>query len=470
MANENAITVYNINEHEQFLSKQREKMDRWMAPGVDLRSDALTRHALHEMQLNPALQACTPVSMYMALLGCAVLGLVPGKMRGLAYLIPFGNKRKTVDSQGNGKEFVTQEATLVIGWQGVKLMGFRAGIDMMSAVVHENDLFDYDKGTTPFVRYRAALRNAGAVIGTAAWVKLPNGSLEIEYLDTEALGKIEAFAKSKRGESPAWDGPFKDQMQRKSALRRLGKQVGPGLEFFKAEAIENAIEDNALSSALDQLTDGEATKGLDRQLVEAAAFGEAPRSAQVQVPAGPAKTKARETKPVEAAAVERPTGSAPTSSPAPASGPSPATLTATSPTPAPQSTGGGGTEPRPTPPFSPTAPPPSTESAFPAATPSATSSGAHADEGDVASEPGPGEPFDASFGAAVDEPVQAPMTIERFEAWLPTVKSQAELNEGKPPWMEWSRTLDKKDAATGDILKRLRDGFSKRWSALEPRR
>ena len=302
------LQVLNVAQHEQFLSKQRDRLDKWCLPAANLRADALVRHALHEMSIDDKLQACTPTSIYLALMACAVTGLVPGKMRSLAFLIPFNNTKKLVDSQGNGREVTTTEATFMPGWRGIKLTGFRAGLDMVSAVIHQNDDFDFDKGTTPFVRYKPALKGSGPVIGTACWVKLPRGGLEVEYLSLDDLGKIELAAKAKSGgKSPAWDGPFKDQMQRKSALRRLGKQIEMGEDFHRAELIENTHDQaGTIAGALDIITDGEATRALTSASTESAVFGGAPRPAQVQVPAQQLEAPPKPRRPPEKLRPRRP--------------------------------------------------------------------------------------------------------------------------------------------------------------------
>lgn len=275
MSNGMELQVLDVKSQAVFLGQQQERLEKWCVGG-EVKSDALVRHALAEMEVDHKLRSCTPTSIYLSLLACAVTGLVPGKLKGYAFLVPFQN------SYDDKK---VMEATFMIGWRGVKHQGFRVGIDMKSAVIHRGDLFDYDVGTHAFVKYKAATEGGGPVIGTAAWAQLPRGGLEVEYMNLETLGKIEQAANRGR-QSPAWNGPFKDQMQRKSALRRLGKQIEMGEDFFKGQALEQALDDkSSMAAALDEFTDGEATRVLGKQSVEAAAFAGVPRPAAVQVPA-----------------------------------------------------------------------------------------------------------------------------------------------------------------------------------------
>jgi phage RecT family recombinase len=278
------IVLPTVRAHEAVLAPRIAELDKWSGGG-EASGEALVRYTMAELAANDDLRSCTPTSLYLALLSCAVTRLVPGKLKGYSFLVPFGNTRKGP----NGEDVKVQEATFMMGWKGVKHIGYRADLHLVSAVIHENDAFDYDVGTTRFVKYRPALKASGPVIGAAAWVELPRGRLEVEYLPLDTLNKIKEAANARR-KSPAWNGPFADQMQRKSALKRLGKQIEMGEEFLKADAIEVAQdEDGSPSRALDEFTDGAATKMLAAQSTEAATFGHLPRPTQVQVPAGAAQ-------------------------------------------------------------------------------------------------------------------------------------------------------------------------------------
>src|SRR5882672_1112418 len=175
------IQLADVRKHEAILVAQQDKLDKWCSGG-EVRGEALIRYALAEMSTNDDLRQCTPTSIYLALLACGVTGLVPGKLRGYSFLVPFGNTRK----DGNN-EYKVQEATFMMGWKGVKHIGFRSGLRMISAVIHENDIFDYDKGTNAFVKYREALKGQGPMIGAAAWCDLPKGGLELEFLNMQTL-------------------------------------------------------------------------------------------------------------------------------------------------------------------------------------------------------------------------------------------------------------------------------------------
>jgi phage RecT family recombinase len=501
MAEETGLQLYNVTQHQQMLQKQAAKLDEWCLPQANIRSDALIRHALHEMSLDSNLQACTPTSIYLALLACAVTGLIPGKMRSLAFLIPFKNTKKNRDDNGIGREITVHEATFMRGWRGVKLIGFRAGIDMVSVAVHQNDDFDFDKGSSPFVRYKPALRGAGPVIGAAAWAKLPRGGLEVEYMDLEELGKVEAFATSKsNGGSAAWSGPFKSEMQRKSALRRLGKQLEMGEDFHRGELIENSLDNSgSIAGALDVITSGEATRALTAANTDAMAFGALPagkpepaRPAQVQVAAqvteqpkpvtqlrgAAGKLAARE---AAAANPTTPATSQPSTAPAASSSPSQTNSASTSSAPAsgaaPTAAGSSPSKldaakaavaAKATPTAS--APPPSVPSASTAsASPesnTASSGAASGEFGDVANEPAADEQFDASFGEDPEDspPPPAEKSVEGFIAWLATCKTRAEIQAGKDEWIAWS--IEQKWPKGHPETIRMQDAMGRRLTAV----
>lgn len=501
MSNGMELQLVSNTQLDKMLRQHEGELDKW--GNGNIKGDALIRYAMAEMSMSDDLRGCTPMSVYLALLACACTGLVPGKLRGHSYLVAFNNKKKDGD-----REITLREATFMMGWRGIKHIGFRSGIDLMSAVIHDNDVFDFDVGTSKFLTYKPALRNAGVVIGAAAWAELPGKrGLEVEYLDRQTLDNIKEAACRLRP-SPAWNGKFRDQMERKSALKRIGKQTLEGEEFFKADAIENDQDEyGSAARSLDEFTDGAATRFVSKQSVEAATFGALPRPTQVQIPAsgvtvtdstgGPkppagknAKAPAPGPKPVAAepkpsANDQRPTPPTPDTSSAGSASPQ-----ASAATPAASSA-----------PSSSTTPPPSIASA-PVAT---VAPAAQPDHGDVASEPGPDEAFDASFFG--DDPVDhAPRTpdqwmatfeacvatlsgreavlagIERwfplFEGWLRACTTRADISSKMDVIKNWSagsglRSERRADpakkiayAAGDEITKKMAYAFSARWAEL----
>jgi recombination protein RecT len=232
-----------------FLDARMGQITKWVREGV--RAEALVRFSLMEMSTNEKLRACTPDSIYLGLLACAVTGLEPGALKGEAYLVPFAGK-----------------ATFIPGWKGlVKQVRRSREVRAITAnVVRERDTFDLDLGTSKALIHKPKLgreNDRGDVIGAYAIATLASGDNEIEWMDRADLDSIQKVAES-RGKSPAWSG-WQDQMQRKSVIRRIAKRLPLGSDYYVAMALEQAHDDGReQSEVLDIETDGAATKAQDQ--------------------------------------------------------------------------------------------------------------------------------------------------------------------------------------------------------------
>ncbi len=245
-----------IKVHKAYLDTRLTQIGKWVTQGV--KPEALVRFALSDMSTNAALAKCTPESIYLGLLACAVTGLEPGALKGEAYLVPFAGK-----------------AQFMPGWKGLVKQARRsrdiAGIS--AQVVRHRDVFDLDLGTANSLVHKPALADRGDVIGAYAIAKMTNGHNEIEWVDLEDLQAIAKVAQS-RGKSRAW-ADWEDQMQRKSAIRRLCTRLPLGADYYVAMALEEAEGAQAQRQVLDLETDGEATRaelaaGTSQEMLEQA--------------------------------------------------------------------------------------------------------------------------------------------------------------------------------------------------------
>lgn len=241
-----------LQRHTAFLNARSNRIAQWVTCG--LRPEALIRFCLLDLSTSPKLLASTPESVYLALLACAQTGLEPGALRGEAYLVPFRNSK-----QGG-----RQEAQFMIGWKGLIKQARRSKVvrGLTSEIVCERDEFDLQLGTEQRIVHRPARADRGPTIGAYAVARLDDGGHEIEWVDRDDLDKIQANA-AKRGASPAW-ADWQDQMQRKTAIRRLCKRLPLGPDYGIAAALEQATEDGEdASKILDVFTDGEASRAGD---------------------------------------------------------------------------------------------------------------------------------------------------------------------------------------------------------------
>lgn len=401
--------------HKKFLDVRMDALAKWVHGG--LRPESLIRFALHDLATNEKLRACTPQSIYLGLLACAVTGLEPGSLKGEAYLVPFGGK----DKQGNPLQ---PRAQFVAGWKGLVKQARRSQIvkTITPNIVCERDVFDFDLGTANYLKHRPVLRDRGDVVGAYAWAKLGDDQVEIEWMDRQDLDAIREFAGS-RGHSAAWSD-WPDQMMRKSPLRRLAKRLPLGEDYYRGLAIERSFEtgEGSQREALDVITDGDASETGGSEGMSASTFIGPPVVPAEKPLAALEKTKAkgaRDGKPVDTTATERPTTPPPSSGGASASAAGTASGSA-----APSTTNTVSTASAEVPPT-------------PAASPSVASVPASAG----LSGNGAASTADDGFGGTED-PVDtkpAARTMADFHAWLTTVKDGKQLKAEAPPWMAWRR-------------------------------
>lgn len=153
---------------------------------------------------NASLVQCDRNSLYSEIVKCAQDGLYPDGRE--AAIVPFKGKAKYMP--------------MVAGiCKKARNSGEISVID--AQVVYEKDTYEFwtdEKG--PHFKHVKARENRGAPWMTYAYAIGKDGGIFFEEIDEQQMKAIEA--KSSAGDSP-WKGPFKDEMRRKSALRRLGK-------------------------------------------------------------------------------------------------------------------------------------------------------------------------------------------------------------------------------------------------------
>ena len=169
-----------------------------------LTPERFIRVALTALNRTPKLQQCSQVSLFKSLLDCSALGIEPDGRR--AYLIPYG-----------------KECTLIISYMGLIELCKRNGdvSNVYAALVHENDLFEYDLGTERQITHKPALRNRGDVLGGYAVVSFKNGEKDFEFMDVIEINKIRD--RSKAGQSGPWKSDW-GEMAKKTTIRRLLKR------------------------------------------------------------------------------------------------------------------------------------------------------------------------------------------------------------------------------------------------------
>ena len=214
-----------IVEHKTFLDARMKKIGEWVTQGI--RPEALVRFVLRDMegQNGAALRECSQESIYCALLACAVTGLEPGALKGEAYLVPYA-----------------KEATFITGYRGIIKQARRSRevVGIHSNVVYEGDEFDVDLGSAHRLVHKPRIGRDGSeqIVAAYAIARMASGQQEIEVMDRADLDKVRKASRN----GPAWRD-WADQMQRKAPIRRLGKRLPLGADYYVALALDHALTD-----------------------------------------------------------------------------------------------------------------------------------------------------------------------------------------------------------------------------------
>ena len=177
--------------------------------------ERFNRVVLTALNQQPDLVKADRRSLFSACVEAAKDGLYPdGKQ---AALVLFNTKNKATGEWVKKVQYIPMI-------EGIQIRARNSGqIKSFTAeVVHEKDLFVYQKGDDPKIIHEPVLTDAGKVIAAYSIAKLTNGEILREVMNLEELEKVRAASKS--GDN----GPWRDwttEMQRKSVMKRLAKRL-----------------------------------------------------------------------------------------------------------------------------------------------------------------------------------------------------------------------------------------------------
>ena len=197
-----------------------------------LSPERYTRMVMTALSTNPTLQKCTPESFLGAVMQAAQLGLEPNTPLGQAYLIPRNNKGK-------------MEVTFQIGYQGYLDLGYRSGdIAIIDAqAVHENDLFEYEYGLDPKLKFKPSLTNRGPVIAYYAMFKTKAEGYNFLVMSKEDIDAHRAQYVDNTSKFSPWNTNY-DSMAKKTVLKQVLKYAPKKSEFARALAADDTIKTN----------------------------------------------------------------------------------------------------------------------------------------------------------------------------------------------------------------------------------
>jgi recombination protein RecT len=205
--------------------------------------ERLSKVLLFSIDSNPDLLKCTQVSLLRAIKECVTLGLEPGGVRGLAYLIPY---------KVGGQDF-NRECQLIIGYKGLRELAMRSGMlqQLEARAVHRNDRFTVRFGLHPELEHTPELEDPGPIVAVYCLARLADDEHHVEVM---TLAEITAIrARSKAGNSGPWVSDF-EQMARKTVIRRamnymtLSPEVADALER-DGDTVEGSVTQREASFA-----------------------------------------------------------------------------------------------------------------------------------------------------------------------------------------------------------------------------
>jgi recombination protein RecT len=190
--------------------------------------DRFARLLLTAANTTPALFDCDPRSFLAAGVTCAQLGLEPNDPRGLAYLIPFNDKRK-------GKV-----VNLIIGYRGMLDLARRSG--MVSSInafpVFKGDTFEYRLGLEPTLEHVPGDHDENPQDLTHVYaVARVNGDPQFVVLTRKQIDKTKASSMGASSSYSPWNTHY-TEMALKTALRRLCKWLPQTVEVAQADVAD----------------------------------------------------------------------------------------------------------------------------------------------------------------------------------------------------------------------------------------
>lgn len=207
------------------LEQAKPELEKALGAGVD--ADKFTRVALTTIQNNPDLLSKDRRSLFSAIHSCAQDGLMPDGRE--AALIPFKGEVKYMP--------------MVAGYcKRARNSGEIGSMD--AAVVYSNDEFEqWTDETGPHFKHVRARGDRGEREAVYAYAVTKDKFLYFELLSAKEVANVQKQSRSQN----IWNGPFGDEMWRKTAIRRLCKHRLPSssdmTNMLKADAEEFAAQE-----------------------------------------------------------------------------------------------------------------------------------------------------------------------------------------------------------------------------------
>ena len=183
------------------------------------------------VQQTPELLDCEPTSVINCFMTIASLQLMPGRVGGQAYILPFMDKG-------------VKKAQFILGYKGMVSLAFRTPVvkDIACEMVYEKDQFDYTNGVIthkpdPFLADRGEIKGAYAI------VRFTTGGQVSKVMSMEKILEIaKEYSKSYGTKFSSWDNDPDFWMPKKTVLRQAMKLVPMDEKYAAAIAHDDEVD------------------------------------------------------------------------------------------------------------------------------------------------------------------------------------------------------------------------------------
>lgn len=179
----------------------------------------------------PGLQKCSFESIIGVWLTASQLGLELTPQLGLAYAVPFWNKKTK-----------RNEAQFIIGYRGMLALARRSGeVETAYAFeVYENDDFSYSLGLDPDIQHTPATGDRGMMTHVYAVMKYKGGGHNFVVMSRDDVDKIRKRSQAGDSDYSPWNTDY-EAMARKTAIRQLFKYAPTSTEILTAMAADGGV-------------------------------------------------------------------------------------------------------------------------------------------------------------------------------------------------------------------------------------
>jgi phage RecT family recombinase len=197
-------------------------------------ADKLMRTVMMSVERNPRLAECSVQSIVNAATTAAVLGLECDGVTGQGYVVPYG-----------------KVATFQIGYKGYNTMAARAGYTITGGVVREGDAFEYELGSTPYVRHRPQHARGARIISAWACATSNDRPPIIRVMSIEEIEDVKARSQGAKKTDSPWNDALVGYpaMCEKTVKRRLARDMP--MSVMQAAAALDSAHDRGAAAHLD---------------------------------------------------------------------------------------------------------------------------------------------------------------------------------------------------------------------------